>query len=140
MQGYLLKKKEKLGKWKQLYFVLRQDGADSQLTFYEHPKRTKPKGLIDLSCAFLYTVHESYFDKRHCFQLVEKALPCLATVTYLGKKTKFVNRICLNIEEFFERKMRICLYFEGISVAIYLKFVYVCVHFLFVYIFICLHF
>ena len=84
MQGYLLKKKEKLGKWKQLYFVLKQDGSDSQLTFYEHPKRTKPKGLIDLSCAFLYTVHESYFDKRHCFQLVEKALPCLATVTYLA--------------------------------------------------------
>ena len=29
-------------------------------------------------------MHESYFDKRHCFQLVEKALPCLATVTYLA--------------------------------------------------------
>ena len=84
MQGYLLKKKEKLGKWKQLYFVLKQDGGDSHLYFYEHPKRTKPKGLIDLSCAFLYTVHESFFDKRFCFQLVEKALPCLATVTYLA--------------------------------------------------------
>jgi Ras GTPase-activating protein 1 len=64
--------------------VLKQDGGDSHLYFYEHPKRTKPKGLIDLSCAFLYTVHESFFDKRHCFQLVEKALPCLATVTYLS--------------------------------------------------------
>jgi len=84
MQGYLLKKKEKLGRWKQLYFVLKQDGGDSHLYFYEHPKRTKPKGLIDLSCAFLYTVHESFFDKRHCYQLVEKALPCLATVTYLA--------------------------------------------------------
>jgi len=73
-----------LGRWKQLYFVLKQDGGDSHLYFYEHPKRTKPKGLIDLSCAFLYTVHESFFDKRHCFQLVEKALPCLATVTYLS--------------------------------------------------------
>ena len=52
--------------------------------YFQHPKRTKPKGLIDLSCAFLYTVHESFFDKRHCFQLVEKALPCLATVTYLS--------------------------------------------------------
>jgi len=79
-----LKKKEKLGKWKQLYFVLKQDGADSHLYFYESPKRTKPKGLIDLNCAFLYAVHESFFDKRHCFQLVEKALPCLATVTYLA--------------------------------------------------------
>lgn len=84
MQGFLLKKKEKLGKWKQLYFVLKQDGADSHLYFYESPKRTKPKGLIDLNCAFLYSVHESFFDKRHCFQLVEKALPCLATVTYLA--------------------------------------------------------
>ena len=84
MQGFLLKKKEKLGKWKQLYFVLKQDGADSHLYFYESPKRTKPKGLIDLNCAFLYAVHESFFDKRHCFQLVEKALPCLATVTYLA--------------------------------------------------------
>merc|ERR1712223_1504824 len=84
MQGYLLKKKEKLGRWKQLYFVLKQEGGDSHLYFYEHPKRTKPKGLIDLSCAFLYTVHESFFDKRHCYQLVEKALPCLATVTYLA--------------------------------------------------------
>ena len=84
MQGFLLKKKEKLGKWKQLYFVLKQDGPDSHLYFYESPKRTKPKGLIDLNCAFLYSVHESFFDKRHCFQLVEKALPCLATVTYLA--------------------------------------------------------
>ena len=46
MQGFLLKKKEKLGKWKQLYFVLKQDGPDSHLYFYESPKRTKPKGLI----------------------------------------------------------------------------------------------
>ena len=47
-------------------------------------QRTKPKGLIDLSCAFLYTVHDSFFDKKFCFQLVERALPCLATVTYLA--------------------------------------------------------
>lgn len=85
MQGYLLKKKlEKVGKWKQQYFVLKEDGTDRHLYFYEHPKRTKPKGLIDLSCAYLYAVHESFFDKRFCFQLVERALPCLATVTYLA--------------------------------------------------------
>ena len=35
MQGYLLKKKEKLGRWKQLYFVLKQEGGDSHLYFYE---------------------------------------------------------------------------------------------------------
>ena len=74
MQGYLLKKKEKLGKWKQQYFVLKQDefASESHLYFYEHPKRTKPKGLIDLSCAYMYAVHESFFDKRFCFQLVER--------------------------------------------------------------------
>ena len=47
-------------------------------------QRTKPKGLIDLSCAYLYQVHDSFFEKKFCFQLVEKALPCLATVTYLA--------------------------------------------------------
>jgi len=82
MQGYLFKKKER--RWKQQYFVLKQDGADSHLYFYDSPKRTKPKGLIDLSCAYMYTVHESFFDKRFCFQLVERALPCLATVNYLA--------------------------------------------------------
>lgn len=29
-------------------------------------------------------VHESLFDRSYCFQLVERALPCLATVTYLA--------------------------------------------------------
>ena len=67
MQGYLFKKKER--RWKQQYFVLKQDGADSHLYFYDSPKRTKPKGLIDLSCAYMYTVHESFFDKRFCFQV-----------------------------------------------------------------------
>jgi len=47
-------------------------------------QRTKPKGLIDLSCAYLYPVHDSVFDKPYSFQLVERALPCLATVTYLS--------------------------------------------------------
>ena len=43
----------------------------------------KPKGLIDLSCAYVYAVDDSLFDRSFCFQIVEKALPCLATVTYL---------------------------------------------------------
>ena len=54
---------------------------------YDHPKRTKPKGLIDLSCAYMYSVHESLFDKRSVFQLVERALPCLATTTYLAAES-----------------------------------------------------
>ncbi|KAL7304905.1 ras GTPase-activating protein 1 isoform X2 [Trichogramma pretiosum] len=84
MQGYLDKKSEKIKKWKALYFVLLVDGTDTHLYLYENPKRTKPKGLIDLSCAYIYQVHESIFDRPHCFQLVERALPCLATITYLS--------------------------------------------------------
>lgn len=49
-------------------------------------QRTKPKGLIDLSCAYMYQVHDSFFEKRFCFQIVERALPCLATVTYLASE------------------------------------------------------
>lgn len=84
MQGFLNKKKDQKEKWKSQYFVLKQEGADCHMYIYEHPKRTKPKGLIDLSCAYMYTVHESLFDKRNVFQLVERALPCLATTTYLA--------------------------------------------------------
>ncbi|XP_031782247.1 ras GTPase-activating protein 1 [Nasonia vitripennis] len=84
MQGYLEKKSEKNKKWKALYFVLVVDASDTHLYLYDNPKRTKPKGLIDLSCAYLYQVHESVFDRPHCFQLVERALPCLSTITYLA--------------------------------------------------------
>lgn len=56
-QGYLHKKSDKgAKKWKALYFVLLQEGTDTHLYFYDSPKRTKPKGLIDLSCAYLYQV------------------------------------------------------------------------------------
>ncbi|XP_039291566.1 ras GTPase-activating protein 1 isoform X2 [Nilaparvata lugens] len=85
MQDYLYKKSDKQQKkWKSMYFVLVVDGTDTHLIFYESPKRTKPKGLIDLSCAYLYQVHDSVFDRPNCFQLVERALPCLATVSYLS--------------------------------------------------------
>ncbi|KAL1117878.1 hypothetical protein AAG570_004191 [Ranatra chinensis] len=84
MQGYMFKKSEKNKKWKSMYFVLLVDGTDTHLCFYDNPKRTKPKGLIDLSCAYLYQVHDSVFERPHCFQLVERALPCLATITYLS--------------------------------------------------------
>ncbi|XP_046678395.1 ras GTPase-activating protein 1 isoform X4 [Homalodisca vitripennis] len=87
MQGYLCKKSEKNKKWKSLYFVLNVDETDTHLCFYDNPKRTKPKGLIDLSCAYLYQVHDSVFDRPNCFQLVERALPCLATITYLSANT-----------------------------------------------------
>ncbi|CAB3388270.1 Hypothetical predicted protein [Cloeon dipterum] len=87
MQGFLNKKSEKNKKWKSMFFVLLVEGSDTHLYFYDNPKRTKPKGLIDLSCAYLYQVHDSVFDRPHCFQLVERALPCLATITYLCANT-----------------------------------------------------
>lgn len=61
-QGYLHRKSDKATKkWKLLYFVLLVDGTDTHLYLYENPKRTKPKGLIDLSCAYLYQVINYYF-------------------------------------------------------------------------------
>ncbi|VVC99599.1 unnamed protein product, partial [Leptidea sinapis] len=87
-QGYLHKKSDKAAKkWKALYFVLLQEGTDTHLYFYDSPKRTKPKGLIDLSCAYLYQVHESLWEREFCFQLVERALPCLSTHTFLSAAT-----------------------------------------------------
>lgn len=86
-QGFLYKKSDKTGKWKQLYFALINDGAETHLFFYDNPKKTKPKGLIDLSCAYLYQVHESLWEKPNCFQLVERALPCLATISHLCDKS-----------------------------------------------------
>ena len=61
--GYLFKKSEKTSKkWKMYYFVLQVDGCDTHLYVYENPKRTKPKSLIDLSCAYLYQVIFSIFQ------------------------------------------------------------------------------
>ncbi|KAL0821021.1 hypothetical protein ABMA28_005670 [Loxostege sticticalis] len=95
-QGYLNKKSDKgAKKWKALYFVLLQEGTDTHLYFYDSPKRTKPKGLIDLSCAYLYQVHESLWDREFCFQLVERALPCLSTHTFLAANTAGEQRAWL---------------------------------------------
>ncbi|CAG0896577.1 unnamed protein product [Darwinula stevensoni] len=84
MQGWLEKRSDKIKKWKCFYFVLMTEGSDTTLYFYDNPKRLKPKGLIDLSCTYLYMMHESLLERPNCFQLVERALPCLATTTYLS--------------------------------------------------------
>lgn len=57
MQGYLYKKSEKNKKWKSLYFVLQSENGEDRLYFFDNPKRTKPRGLIDLSCSYLYQVY-----------------------------------------------------------------------------------
>ncbi|XP_076355488.1 ras GTPase-activating protein 1-like isoform X1 [Tachypleus tridentatus] len=81
MTGYLNKKSQSNKKWKNLYFELQ--AREQQLLYFENPKRTKPKGLIDLSYTYLYMVHDSLFERPNCFQLVEKALPCISTTYYL---------------------------------------------------------
>ncbi|KAF9413307.1 hypothetical protein HW555_008423 [Spodoptera exigua] len=96
-QGYLNKKSDKgAKKWKALYFVLLQEGTDTHLYFYDSPKRTKPKGLIDLSCAYLYQCHESLWEREFCFQLVERALPCLSTHTFLAANSASEERAWLD--------------------------------------------
>ncbi|CAG0885228.1 unnamed protein product [Cyprideis torosa] len=88
MQGWLGRRIDKKGgKWKSLYFVLRVNTPETRLLYYDNPKRTKPKGLIDLACAHLYPVHFSLLEREHVFQLVERAIPCLATTTYLQADT-----------------------------------------------------
>ncbi|KAL3867273.1 hypothetical protein ACJMK2_044487 [Sinanodonta woodiana] len=72
MTGYLHKKSQKTKKWKYLYFIL--NGTNRELCFFENEKRSKPKGLIDLNYSDLYPVHDSYFGRPNCFQLVTNAL------------------------------------------------------------------
>ncbi|KAL5277801.1 RASA1 family protein [Megaselia abdita] len=81
--GHLHKKSDKSAKWKQQYFALISEGTETHLCFYDNPKKTKPKGLTDLSCAYLYQCHDTLWERPYCFQIVERALPCLATVTHL---------------------------------------------------------
>ncbi|XP_054709957.1 ras GTPase-activating protein 1-like [Uloborus diversus] len=86
MKGYLNKKScfnpgQGNRKWKNLYFVL--SAKEQQLLFFDNPRRTKPKGLIELNYTYLYMVHDSLFERPNCFQLVERALPCISTVYYL---------------------------------------------------------
>lgn len=42
----------------------------------------KPKSVIDLSCSYVYTVHDSLFERPFCFQVVERSLPCISTNHY----------------------------------------------------------
>lgn len=90
MQGYLSKKSVGNKKWKNLYFVL--NSKELHLYFFDNPRRTKPKGLIDLSYSYLYMVHDSLLERPNCFQIVERALPCISTVYYLCASSSDVVR------------------------------------------------
>ncbi|KAJ7365846.1 Ras GTPase-activating protein 1 [Desmophyllum pertusum] len=69
-RGYLVKKGHR-NKWKRMFFVL--DGFEQHLYFFEHEKRTKPKGMMDLSFSMVYEVHQSFFGRPNCFQVVVRA-------------------------------------------------------------------
>lgn len=90
MQGYLCKKSLGNKKWKNLYFVL--NAKELHLYFFDNPRRTKPKGLIDLSYSYLYMVHDSLLERPNCFQIVERALPCISTVYYLSASSSDLVR------------------------------------------------
>ncbi|XP_034325355.1 ras GTPase-activating protein 1 isoform X2 [Magallana gigas] len=69
MKGYLyIKKNSQNKKFKNMFFVLL--GDDKQLCYLENDKRSRPKGLIDLSYSSLYPVHDSFFGRPNCFQLI----------------------------------------------------------------------
>eukprot|EP00794_Sanderia_malayensis_P009862 gene9861-10872_t len=68
--GYLVKKGAR--KWKRFYFAL--NGNEQHLCYFEHEKRTKPKGLVDLAYSTVYYVHESLFGRPNCFQVIVSAL------------------------------------------------------------------
>ncbi|CAH3132087.1 unnamed protein product [Porites lobata] len=69
-RGYLVKKGHR-NKWKRMFFVL--DGMEQHLYFFENDKRTKPKGMMDLSFSMVYEVHQSFFGRPNCFQVVVRA-------------------------------------------------------------------
>ncbi|KAL9987198.1 hypothetical protein ACROYT_G001462 [Oculina patagonica] len=69
-RGFLVKKGHR-NKWKRMFFVL--DGFEQHLYFFESEKRTKPKGMMDLSFSMVYEVHQSFFGRPNCFQVVVRA-------------------------------------------------------------------
>ena len=80
ISGFLLKKSQKHKKWKNLFFLL--NSKDQHLYYYENERRTRPKGIVDLSYSYVYATHDSLFDKPNCFQVVERALPWSVTRQY----------------------------------------------------------
>lgn len=72
LKGNLYKKCQKSKRWKNYYFVLNQ--TELLLYYFENPKRSKPKNLIDLNYSVLYPVNYSLFSKSNVFQLILRGL------------------------------------------------------------------
>lgn len=61
---------------------------------YFFPQRTKPRGVIDLGYASVYTVHESLFNQPNCFQIVVKVTNDME-VYYLNAETQQLSEVML---------------------------------------------
>ncbi|XP_054153029.1 ras GTPase-activating protein 1-like [Oppia nitens] len=83
-QGFLLRKSQKRNKWKSQFAVVSNDANDASLFFYDSERRMRPKAIVDLNYSCVYSCHDSLFDRQHVFQVVERALPCLATAHFLA--------------------------------------------------------
>ncbi len=57
-------------------------------------QRAKPKGLIDLGYASVYTVHESLFNRPNCFQIVVRAMNDVV-VFYLNAETQELAQVII---------------------------------------------
>ncbi len=69
----LINQGEKSKKWKVHWFSLNQ--RDQQLFYFSNEKKTKEKGLIDLSYGFYYPLDDSFFNRSFCFQIIIHSFP-----------------------------------------------------------------
>lgn len=84
-QGNLSKRSQKHKKWRDYFFIL--NSTKQHLYYFDNEKRTKPRGVIDLGYASVYTVHESLFNQPNCFQIVVKVTNDME-VYYLNAETQ----------------------------------------------------
>eukprot|EP01135_Chromosphaera_perkinsii_P008984 Nk52_evm2s1569 gene=Nk52_evmTU2s1569 len=66
--GYLTLKSHKTKKWRRRFFVLVV--KKKRLYYFENESSLKPKGIVDLSVSRIYYVHDSFFRRPNCFQIV----------------------------------------------------------------------
>ncbi len=72
LKGYLHKYNEKTKKWKPYWFSLNQ--TDQQLFYFSSEKKSKEKGLIDLTYGFYYPLDDSLLNRSHSFQIIIHSL------------------------------------------------------------------
>ncbi|KAL8563555.1 hypothetical protein ACOMHN_060871 [Nucella lapillus] len=95
MSGYLHFRNEKMKKFKPYYFVL--NGTENMLYFFENEKRSKPKGLVELSYTSIYPIHDSLFGRPNCFLLVSTYNNQNKTLSYINAESSEVIRRWVHI-------------------------------------------